>query len=124
MVDLLYEDLTLKIRQAAFEVHRYFGSGFLEKVYENALAYKLRRLGLRVEQQIPLKVHFENGVVVGEYVADMITEGKIVIELKAVETLAKIHYVQLKSYLKVTGYRLGLLINFGGTKLEFKRVIV
>jgi GxxExxY protein len=124
MEELLYKDLTEKIRQAAFEVHQYFGNGFLEKVYENALAYKLRQVVISCEQQVPLKVYYENNVVVGEYFADIIVDNKIIIELKTAENLDKIHFVQIKHYLKVTRHRLGLLINFGKPKLEFKRIIL
>lgn len=124
MEELLYKDLTEKIRQAAFEVHQYFGNGFLEKVYENALAYKLRQVVISCEQQVPLKVYYENNVVVGEYFADIIVDNKIIIELKTAENLDKIHFVQIKHYLKVTRHRLGLLNNFGKPKLEFKRIIL
>jgi GxxExxY protein len=123
MGNLLYEDLTERIRQAAFEVHKYFGNGFLEKVYENALTYKLRQNDIQCDQQVPVKVYFENDLIVGEYFADLLVENKIVIELKAIETIDKIHYVQLKNYLKATKYRLGLLINFGRPVLMFKRII-
>lgn len=121
---LLYGDLTEQIRHAAFEVHRYFCNGFLEKVYENALAYKLRKYEIDCQQQSPLKVYFEDNVVVGEYIADLVVENKIIVEIKAISELDKIHYAQLKHYLKTTGYRLGLLINFGKPMLEFKRVIL
>ncbi|MFQ5769103.1 MAG: GxxExxY protein [bacterium] len=124
MVGLLYEDLTEKIRQAAFEVHNYFRNGFLEKVYENALAYKLSQFGIDCQQQVPLKVYFENNVVVGKYFADLVVENKIIVELKTIENLDKIHYAQVKHYLKSTRFRLGLLINFGKPKLEFKRIIL
>jgi len=124
MKELVYGELTQKVRQAAFDVHHYFGNGFLEKVYENALTYKLRWLGIECQQQAPLKVYFENKVIVGEYFADLVVENKIIIELKAVENLEKIHFAQLKHYLKTTGFRLGILINFGRTKLEFKRVVL
>ena len=124
MENLLYEDLTEKIRQTAFEIHHYFGNGFLEKVYENAFAHKLHQLGIDCQQQAPLKVYFENNVVVGEYFADLVVENKIIVELKTVGNLEKIHYAQLKHYLKATRVRLGLLINFGKPKLEFRRVIL
>ena len=124
MAGLLYEDLTEKIRQSAFEVHSYFGNGYLEKVYENALFHKLSKQGLNCKQQVPLRVHFEDDVVVGEYFADLIVEDKILIELKTVEKLDKIHFAQLKNYLKTTQFKLGLLINFGKAILEFKRVIL
>ena len=87
MKNLLYSDLSDKIRQAAFEVHNYFGNGYLEKVYENSLYYKLSKLGLKCKQQKPLKVYFENGVIIGEYFADIVVENKIIIELKAIENL-------------------------------------
>jgi GxxExxY protein len=124
MKTLLYEDVTEKIRQAAFEVHNYFGNGFLEKVYENALAYNIRRYDIICEQQVPVKVYFEDHVTVGEYFADIVVDNKIIVELKAMETLDKIHYAQVKHYLKATKYRLGLLINFGTPKLQFKRIIL
>lgn len=124
MAHLLYEELTERIRQAAFEVHSYFGNGYLEKVYENALFHKLVKQGLDCKQQVPLKVYFEDNVVVGEYYADLIVDDKILIELKTVEKLDRIHFAQLKNYLKTTRYKLGLLINFGKAILEFKRVII
>lgn len=124
MGPLVFEETTGKIRQAAFEVHNYFGNGFLEKVYENAFVYKLRQLGIECQQQVPLKVYFEENVVVGEYIADILVENKIIIELKSVENLDKIHYAQVKNYLKATRIKLGLLVNFGKTKLEFKRIIL
>lgn len=122
--ELLYQDLTKVIRQSAYEVHSYFGTGFLEKVYENALAYSIRKHDRHCEQQVPIKVYFENNIVVGEYVADMVVENKIIIELKAIDALDNIHFAQLKNYLKATKYRLDLLINFGGEKLQFKRIIL
>ncbi|MCK4311771.1 MAG: GxxExxY protein [Candidatus Cloacimonetes bacterium] len=113
MTELLYSDLTKKIRQAAFEVHQYFGNGFLEKVYENTLKYKLIKLEMIVKQQEPIKVYYENKIIVGEYIADLIVENIIIIEVKAVKTLDKIHFSQLKNCLKATKFRLWLLINFG-----------
>ena len=124
MTELLYADITEKIRQAAFEVHQYFGNGFLEKVYENSLAYKLRKLEMNVKQQESIKVYFENNIIVGEYIADLVVENKIIIENKAVQSLDKVHFAQLKNYLKATKFRLGLLINFGSKQIQFKRVIL
>ena len=123
MTELLYSDLTEKIRQAAFEVHQYFGSGFLEKVYENTLKYKLEQFGMHVYQQYSIPVFF-NSIKVGEYFADLIVENKIIIELKAISNLDRIHMAQGKNYLKTTKIKLGLLINFGIPKLQFKRVIL
>ena len=116
MTELLYSDLTEKIRQAAFEVHQYFGSGFLEKVYENTLKYKLEQLVMHVYQQYSIPVFF-NSIKVGEYFADLIVENKIIIELKAISNLDRIHMAQVKNYLKATKIKLGLLINFGTPKL-------
>ena len=124
MTELLYADITEKIRQAAFEIHRYFGNGFLEKVYENTLAYKLRWEKLNVKQQEPIKVYFENNIIVGDYFAVLVVENKIIVELKTVQSLEKVHYAQLKNYLKATKFCLGLLIDFGSKELQFKRVIL
>ncbi|MBC8384209.1 MAG: GxxExxY protein [Candidatus Cloacimonetes bacterium] len=124
MTELLYGEVTEKIRQAAFEVHKYSGNGFLEKVYENSLVYKLGKIGFSVKQQEPIKVYFENTVAVGDYFADLIVDHKIIIELKTVHSLDKVHFAQLKNYLKATKFRLGLLINFGAKELQFKRVIL
>lgn len=124
MIDLLYSKVTEKIRQAAFEVHKYFGCGFLEKVYENAFKYKLELLDLNVEQQFPIPVFFIDKVKVGEYVADLVVDDKIIIELKAISNLDKIHYAQVKNYLKVTNIKLGLLVNFRFPILQFKRIIL
>jgi len=124
MSKLLYGNVTAVIRQSAFDVHSYFGNGFLEKVYENALVYQLKKDHLSYEQQKPIQVCYRDGIVVGDFFADIVVDEKIIIELKAVKTLEKIHYAQVKNYLKATGYRLGLLINFGAEKLQFKRIIL
>ncbi|MBS1271750.1 MAG: hypothetical protein MAGBODY4_00882 [Candidatus Marinimicrobia bacterium] len=124
MAELLYKDLTGQIRQAAFEIHSYFGNGFLEKVYENSLNYKLNKLDIQCEAQKQIKVYFEDNVVVGEYYADILVEDKIIIELKTVKQIQKVHIAQLINYLKATRYKLGLLINFGHKKLQFKRVVL
>jgi len=119
----MYENLSEKIRQASYEVHKYFGTGFLEKVYENSLKYKLEKINLEVYQQYPIPVYYEE-IKVGEYFADLFIDQKIILELKVASTLDKIHFAQLKHYLKATGVRLGILINFGNNKLQFKRVIL
>jgi GxxExxY protein len=97
------------------------GSGFLEKVYENALSYEISKTGLDVKQQHALKVWYD-GVLVGEYVADLIVEAKILVELKAVKVLDEIHQAQCINYLRATGYRICLLINFGKPRIEVKRI--
>ena len=120
---LAHEELTGKIRQIAFETHHYFGDGFLEKLYENALAHRLRKAGLHVQQQSPIVVKDEDGTVVGEYFADLLVEGFLIIELKAAKALAGEHQAQVIHYLKATRRELGLLINFGSKRLQFKRLI-
>ena len=116
-------ELTYQIRGAVFEVNRILGSGFLEKVYEKALIIELLVRGLRAESQVPIEVIYK-GEVVGEYFADIVVEDQVIIELKAVEQLQKIHEAQLLNYLKATGYKVGLLINFSHPKAEIKRFIV
>ena len=123
-MDLLYEDITEKIRQAAYDVHKYFGTGFLEKVYENALKYKLEKKGLQISQQFQIPVYFIDNFKVGDYYADLLVENKIIIELKTASALDPIHFAQVKNYLKATKMKLGLLINFGTPKLQFKRIIL
>jgi GxxExxY protein len=114
------EALTKLIIGCAMKVHRTLGPGFLESVYENAFAHELRKAGLRVECQLPIKVYYD-GVVVGDFFADMRVEGRILVENKAVLTLNTAHEVQLVNYLTATGIEIGLLINFGAASLQFKR---
>jgi len=116
-------ELTYQIRGAVFEVNRILGSGFLEKVYEKALIIELLVRGLRAESQVPIEVIYK-GEVVGEYFADIVVEGQVIIELKAVEQLQKIHQAQLLNYMRATGYKVGLLVNFSYPKAEIKRFVV
>ena len=120
-VDKLNE-VTKRIIGCAYAVSNGLGAGFLEKVYENALAHELRKAGLRVEQQRPLRVQYD-GVVVGEYTADLLVEDCILVELKAVKALDDIHLAQCLNYLKATGLSLCLLINFGKPKVDVRRVV-
>ena len=101
-----------KIRQVAYDLHVYLGVGYLEKVYENALAHRLQKAGMDVQTQIPIQVRDEDGYIIGEYVADMIVDG-ILVELKSVSTLLPVHTAQTLNYLTATGMRHGMLINFG-----------
>ncbi len=119
---LLEGTLTGQILKACFKVHNTLGAGFLEKVYENALAIELRKSGLTVEQQKPIKVLYE-GAVVGDYAADLVVESRILLELKAVASLDSIFEAQLLNYLRATGVRVGLLLNFGQPKLQYKRFV-
>ena len=116
------DKLSYEINGAVFEVNRLLGPGFLEKVYENALLLELNAKGLRAESQVPITVKYKDKVV-GEYFADIVVENRIIVEIKAVEKLLKIHEAQLLNYLKATGYKLGLLINFTYPKAEIKRFV-
>jgi GxxExxY protein len=116
-------ELTYKINGAIFEVNQVLGSGFLEKVYENALIVELKQRGLGAKAQVPVTVDYK-GENVGEYFADIVVENQIIIELKAVDTLQKIHQAQLLNYLKATGYKVGLLVNFTHPKAEIKRFVM
>ena len=116
-----YSEITEVIIGEAYKVHNALGSGFLEKVYENAFYKKIKETGFRVVQQHPIKVLFENEIV-GEYCTDLLVEDKIIVESKALESMHQIHEVQLVNYLKATGLEIGLLLNFG-KKLEVKRKV-
>ena len=111
------------IRESAFAAHKYFKNGFLEKVFENSLRNRLRKMGLNVEQQVAIPVLDEDGSVVGDYVADLIVEGSILIELKAVKTISDEHIAQVLAYLRGTEMDRGLLINFGASKLQIRKFI-
>ena len=117
---MLYEDLTGKILEACFEVSNELGIGFVESVYEKALVVALQQKGLKAERQIPLTVHFR-GVVVGEFFADVLVENKVLIELKAVKNFVNEHFAQIINYLKTTKIEVGLIVNFGNPKLEYRR---
>ncbi len=116
-------DITYKINGAVYEVNRVLGAGFLEKIYENALVVELRSRGLAVESQVPISVNYKN-CLVGEYFADIVVESQIILEIKAIESLAKIHEAQILNYLKATGYDIGLLINFTHPKAQIKRFVM
>jgi GxxExxY protein len=120
---LLEGELTEKIIGAAFKVQNTLGAGFLEKVYENALRVELREGGLAVECQKAFPVRYQ-GVIVGDYVADLVVSEKVVVECKAVTNLDQVHEAQLMNYLKASGIRVGLLINFARSKLQFRRFVV
>jgi GxxExxY protein len=115
-----YQDLSEKVLAACFEVMNELGAGFLESVYEKALLIALREKGIGAEAQVPLSVTFR-GEKVGEFFADILVEDKIIVELKAAKAMAPEHQAQLINYLRATGIEVGLLINFGPTKLEYRR---
>ena len=114
--------LSERIIGCAFAVANGLGSGFLEKVYENALAHELRKAGLRVAQQQGVSVTYDD-VIVGEYAADLLVEAAVVVELKAVRALDDIHQAQCMNYLRATGMHLCLLLNFGRPRLEIRRIV-
>lgn len=111
MVDLIYKEEFFKIKEACIEVRKELGNGFLEKVYENSLKLELEAKGFTTESQKKLIVKYKNNSV-GEYIADLVLDEKIIIELKTVNSLTDIHKAQILNYLKATGYKLGILINF------------
>ena len=117
-----HKELTEKIIKCGFEVHNILGPGFLEKIYENALNYEILKNKLKAKTQSPISVYYKEKNV-GEYIADIIVEDKVIIEVKAVEKIIDIHELQLKNYLRATGIEVGLLMNFG-TSLIVKRKFV
>ena len=116
-------DVTYAINGAVFEVNRVLGPGFLEKVYENALLVELKEQGLKAKSQVPVNVYYK-GNAVGEYVADILVEEKVIVELKTVDKLGTAHQAQLLNYLKATGIQVGLLVNFKHPKAEIKRMVL
>ena len=117
-----YQELTERIIGCAFQVYNKMGFGFVESVYEKCLLIELKRAGLAVEAQRSLVVYYDDEVV-GEFVADLLVENRIIVELKSVQKLAKAHEVQLVNYLTVTKKDIGLLLNFGEKKVEIKRKV-
>jgi GxxExxY protein len=115
-----HQELTGAILGACFEVAKELGQGFLESVYQKALAIALADKGLRAAEQVPLQVSFR-GRIVGEFVADLLVDEKVIVELKAVKAPLPEHQAQLINYLKATGTEVGLLVNFGSSHLEYKR---
>jgi GxxExxY protein len=114
--------LTKRVIGCAFTVAGALGAGFIERVYENALAHELRKAGLSIEQQRPINVYYD-GVLVGEYVADLLVDEQVLIELKAARALDEAHRAQCLNYLKATGLKVCLLINFGAPRLQVRRLV-
>ena len=108
------------VRETAFAIHCYHGPGHLEKIYENALANRLRKQGLKVEQQVALQVFDEDGTLLGEFYADLVVEGLLLLELKAARTIAPEHIAQVLGYLKSSRIEHGALLNFGAGKFHIK----
>ncbi len=120
---ILYKELSYKIVGLAIQVRKELGFGFLEKVYENALMILLEENGIEAKQQFPIKVSF-HGRIVGDYIADILVENQIILELKAQDKIIDIHKAQTLNYLRATNLRLAILLNFGKDRLEHERLIL
>ena len=120
---IIHKELSYRIVGLAMEVHTKLGRGFLEKVYENALMKLLNRDNIPAIQQAPIRVSFE-GNTVGEFFADILVDSKIILELKVAEAIGSAHKAQMINYLRGTGIRLGIILNFGRRSLEYARVIL
>jgi GxxExxY protein len=112
-----------QVRQTAYNIHLYHGHGHLEKVYENAMVHRLRKAGLEIKQQWPLMVYDEDGTALGDYLADLVVEGALIIELKTAKTIAPEHEAQVLGYLKSSRLKHGLLINFGSPKFQIRKYV-
>lgn len=117
------KELCNQVRQTSYNIHLYHGQGHLEKVYENALVHRLRKAGLTVQQQAPIQVFDEDGTEIGEYVADVVVEGELILELKTAKALAPEHEAQILGYLKSARIKHGLLINFGSFKFQIRKFV-
>ncbi len=118
------KELSDVVRETAYAIHIYHGHGHMEKVYENALVHRLRKAGLDVKQQHPLKVYDEDGTVLGEYYADLLVNDRLIVELKACRVTTNEHVAQILGYLKSAKIEHGLLINFGSYKFEIKKYVM
>ncbi len=123
MVDLIHKEITSQIIASSYEVGNILGAGFLEKVYENALKVELELRNLKVETQQQVIIYYK-GKEIGLYQTDLTVEGKVIVEIKCVESIALIHKAQTINYLKATGLEVGLIINFGNPKVEFERIVL
>lgn len=110
-----------QVRQVAYDIHVFHGHGHLEKVYENALAHRLRKLSLDINQQHPIKVYDQDGTMIGDYMADLIVNDQLIIELKTARTIAPEHEAQILGYLKSARLSHGLLINFGSYRFQIRK---
>lgn len=123
MTELLHKDLSYSVIGAAMEVHKILGPGFPESVYQAALERELTLRGIAFASQQHIQVVYKDAVI-ADYYLDIVVDSKIDVELKAVDTLVKVHQSQVLSYLKASGLRLGILINFGEDSLRFKRIVL
>jgi GxxExxY protein len=121
-MELLEKELTGKIIEACIDISKELGPGFLESAYKKALIIVLTSMGIKAEEEVPLKVKFRS-FIIGEFSADVLVEKRVIVELKAIKSLTSEHEAQLIHYLKATGIKVGLLINFGKAKVEWKRLV-
>lgn len=112
------------VRETSYAIHCYHRNGHLEKVYENALVHRLRKQGIQVVQQCPLNVYDEDGTLLGEYFADLLIDGRLIVELKACSSIADEHVAQILGYLRSSRIETGLLINFGASKIFVKKYLM
>lgn len=122
MPEILYKDLSYAIIGAAMEVHKILGPGFLESVYESALAYEFDLRGIPYERQKRLPVSYKDKFI-GEYIADMVIDEKVILELKAVSAISPAHEAQAHHYITATGLKLSIILNFGAESLQQKRIV-
>ncbi len=123
MAEYLFKELSYTVVGALYSVHNILGPGLLESAYEGALVIECRRLNLAVEQQKVYPVYYK-GELAGAYIADLVIEGKLILELKSVSKLTPVMEAQLINYLRLSGIRIGYLVNFNGSRVEFKRFVV
>jgi len=121
--NIIYRDLSYQIMAAVFEVHKVLGPGFLESIYEKALIKELESRGIKVETQKVIDLMYKDRKI-GIHRLDLVVDSKVVIELKTVERFSVHHKAQLTSYLKASGYQLGILVNFSKSKVEYQRVLI
>ncbi len=119
----LYPEESYRICGAIYEVHKHLGCGFLEKVYQDALALELQKQDIPFERECRFRIEYKGECLPTEYVADFVCYDKIILELKAVDVLQPIHEAQVINYLKVTGFKLGILVNFNELKIQPKRLV-
>ena len=123
MSSIKYKELSYEIVGVAMGVHNQLGNGFLEKVYENSMMILFEEKSIKAKQQQKINVMFKNRVV-GDYIADILVEDKIILELKTIDKITNVHRAQLLNYLKATGLKLGMIINFKNRKLEYERIVL
>ena len=124
MTDEEAKGMADQIRRTSLELHSFLKWGHLEKVYENGLVNRLSKTGLQVEQQYRIPVKDEDGTILGDYIADLLVNGSMILEIKACESLTGVHVAQLLGYLRATGIRHGILVNFGAQALQIKKLIL